>query len=173
MQIKITICVFFFFFGAGLSNTGLAQDKKTADGEIEKLRKQFTEMQLQIKELKMLHTVEIEDIKKQHRAELQLLKKQIASLGPREPKGRAGETEAEYLRRLAEIITKEEATEVKPEEETVFTSGGLSLQALNPEISVTGDMLGYLTIIRIHLQRGLIQLAGIFCFMHYWDWLLP
>ncbi len=48
----------------------------------------------------------------------------------------------ELRRKAASEATEEETSEKKPEEQ-VFKSGGLSLQALNPEISVTGDMIGY------------------------------
>ena len=49
----------------------------------------------------------------------------------------------EALKRKAQAeIAKEETAGEKPEEK-VFRSGGLSLQALNPEISVTGEMIGY------------------------------
>lgn len=50
-------------------------------------------------------------------------------------------TELEELKRLAEIESKKEKKEEK-RDETIFKSGGLGLQKLNPEISVTGDMLG-------------------------------
>jgi hypothetical protein len=49
--------------------------------------------------------------------------------------------ELERLRRAAAEAEKEEEAEEKPEEST-FKSGNLGLQKLNPEISVTGDMLG-------------------------------
>jgi hypothetical protein len=117
MQMKSIFCVVFFTVGSALSNTGFAQDEKTANNDIEELKQQVVEMRHQIEELEKQHTVEI--------------------------KGQESKDETDYLRRLAESITKEEESEVKPAGETVFTSGELSLQALNPEISVTGDMLGY------------------------------
>ncbi|MBA7495471.1 hypothetical protein ES702_06058 [subsurface metagenome] len=52
------------------------------------------------------------------------------------------EEEIEALRRIAEAEAAEEAAEEAPEEVT-FKAKGLSLQALNPEISVTGDMVAY------------------------------
>jgi hypothetical protein len=50
--------------------------------------------------------------------------------------------ELEALRRAAEAEAKKEEVEEDTAEETTFKSGNLGLQALNPEISVTGDMLG-------------------------------
>lgn len=52
------------------------------------------------------------------------------------------EEEIEALRRIAEAEAAEEPAEEMPEELT-FKAKGLSLQALNPEISVTGDMVAY------------------------------
>ena len=53
----------------------------------------------------------------------------------------AQEKDIELLRRAAQTeLAGEEIAEDKPEE-TIFKSGGLGLQALNPEISVTGDFL--------------------------------
>jgi hypothetical protein len=48
----------------------------------------------------------------------------------------------EKLRRAAEAESKKEQTEEESVEDVSFKSGNLGLQALNPEISVTGDMLG-------------------------------
>ncbi len=51
------------------------------------------------------------------------------------------EEDLERLRRAAAEAEKKEVAEERPEERT-FKSGNLGLQKLNPEISVTGDMLG-------------------------------
>ena len=50
--------------------------------------------------------------------------------------------ELEALRRAAEAESKKEQKSEDAAEEKIFKSGNLGLQALNPEISVTGDMLG-------------------------------
>ena len=50
--------------------------------------------------------------------------------------------EFKFLRRAAEAETKKEQKGEEAAEEKTFKSGNLGLQALNPEISVTGDMLG-------------------------------
>jgi len=85
---------------------------------------------------------EFEKLKQQHAAEIAELKRRIEEL-EREKGEKEGpeEDELAILRSLAE--TEAAKVEEKGEEppETVFRSGALSLQALNPEISVTGDML--------------------------------
>jgi len=50
--------------------------------------------------------------------------------------------ELEALRRAAEAETKKEQPAEEAPEEKTFKSGNLGLQALNPELSVVGDMLG-------------------------------
>ncbi len=52
--------------------------------------------------------------------------------------GEAGDLEA--VRRAAQAEAAREEAPEKETEETTFKSGGLALQELNPEISVTGDM---------------------------------
>jgi hypothetical protein len=52
------------------------------------------------------------------------------------------EDDLEALRRAAEAESSREQEGEEDAEEKVFKSGNLGLQALNPEISVTGDMLG-------------------------------
>jgi len=46
------------------------------------------------------------------------------------------------IRRAAEAESKKEEESEEKSEEKIFKSGNLGLQALNPEISVTGDMVG-------------------------------
>ncbi len=53
----------------------------------------------------------------------------------------AAEDELADLRRLAEAEAAKAEEAREEEQEVAFTAKGLSLQALNPEISVTGDML--------------------------------
>jgi hypothetical protein len=72
--------------------------------------------------------------------ELAALKKQVQDL-----KNKGAEEEEELdlaaLRRLADEEASKEQKEEKKSGRTVFKSGGLALQTLNPEISVTGDIL--------------------------------
>ena len=79
-------------------------------------------------------------IHKKHEVEINSLKQQIEELA-NQATNQETKDELTALRELA----KTEATEEKPierkAEEVTFESRGLSLQALNPEISVTGDFL--------------------------------
>ncbi len=80
------------------------------------------------------------EMQKRHDAEIAALKKQIDELSAVTTKQKA-QDELTSLRQLAEAKAREKpAAEEKPEE-IVFKSGSLGLQALNPEISVTGDFL--------------------------------
>jgi hypothetical protein len=51
-------------------------------------------------------------------------------------------TELQKLRERAQKAISDKKDDQVKEEEIVFKSGGLSLQSLNPELSVTGDMFG-------------------------------
>jgi hypothetical protein len=80
------------------------------------------------------------EMQKRHDREIATLKKQINELSAATAKQKA-RGELTSLRQLAEAKAEEKtAAEEKPEE-TVFKSGSLGLQALNPEISITGDFL--------------------------------
>jgi hypothetical protein len=112
-----SICYIPFAQGKDSSPNNIAESK---DG-IRELQKQMTEME------------------KKHDAEIEALKKQMEKInsgaGDSQPKSRI-----ESLRELAKAEASKERTEKKTEEK-VFKSGSLGLQALNPEISVTGDFL--------------------------------
>lgn len=86
-----------------------------------------------------------DEMRKQHETEIRELRSKINEL-ERMRTGRERRTEPEEgieaLRRMAQEEAAEEAVEEEPEE-TVFKARGLSLQALNPEISITGDMMWY------------------------------
>jgi len=101
----------------------------------------IAELKMLIKELKD----EISDMQTRHEAELNVLREGIREI--REVRGILGvkESETEELRRLAgELAAKED----KKEEfnETIFKDAGLALQKLNPEISVTGDIVNTYTV---------------------------
>jgi uncharacterized coiled-coil protein SlyX len=98
------------------------------ENNIEQLSARIAELQKQIIEMQ-----------KKHDAEIKSLQQQIDELavGTDKPKT----TGLTALRKLAQAeAAQEQPLEEKPEDVT-FKSGGLSLQALNPEISVTGDFL--------------------------------
>jgi len=69
-------------------------------------------------------------------------RRRLDRLSGEKPKAEEPADDLEELRRAAEAEAGpgKPAAEVQPEEKT-FKSGALGLQALNPEISVTGDML--------------------------------
>jgi hypothetical protein len=83
---------------------------------------------------------QIIEMQKKHEAQINALKEQIAQLAP-SAGGREAADDLISLRKLAQAeAARTPALEEKPEE-TVFKAGSLALQALNPEISVTGDFL--------------------------------
>jgi hypothetical protein len=115
------------------SGPGFARDKEDEKADIAELKQQILELQRQMNEMKSRH----ED-------EIKALKEKIEKLGPAEPAAEEVKTdqEADYLRKLAQDVAGEDKEEKTPEE-TVFKFGGLSLQQLNPEISVSGDFVGH------------------------------
>ena len=108
------------------ANVTTAQNKET---DIERLNAKILELQQRIVE-----------IQKKHDEEINVLRQQINELAAEAGKQRAKD-ELTALRELAKAKAAEEAIAEEELEETTFKSGGLGLQALNPEISVTGDVL--------------------------------
>jgi hypothetical protein len=104
-----------------------SDDAKQLDDRISKLQQRINEMQAA------------------HKKEIDALKSQIAELrqGKIAAKEPQREDEAAALRKLAQGLVGAEAEPQKAPEETVFRSGALSLQQLNPEISVSGDFLAH------------------------------
>ena len=126
---KNLVTTFMLFALIAVSNTSFAQDKENSKDTIEDPNDSLLELQQRIIKTQ-----------KRHDAEISALKEQI---NQRAAPSRDKQTkqEIESLRELAKAeATKEVSTEKEPEEQT-FKSGALSLQALNPEISVTGDFL--------------------------------
>ncbi len=108
------------------ANVTTAQDKEP---DIEQLNTKILELQQQIIEMQ-----------KKHNDEIDVLRQQMSELAAEANKQRAKD-ELTALRELAKAKAAEEAIAEEELEETTFKSGGLGLQALNPEISVTGDVL--------------------------------
>ena len=131
MQVKKIVCIIFFFTLMSFASLDFARDNESEKSELSELRQQILELQRQMKEMKS-----------KHENEIKALQDKIEKLSPAEPAAEEVKTEeeADYLRKLAQDIVGEEKEEKTPEE-TVFKFGGLSLQQLNPEISVTGDFL--------------------------------
>jgi hypothetical protein len=117
----------------GFPSLGLAQNKETENTEFAELKQQMLELKRQMDEMKS-----------KHENEMKVLKEEIKKLSPAAPVSEEvkAEEEADYLRKLAKSMAGEEEKEKTPEE-TVFKFSGLSLQQLNPEISVSGDFLAH------------------------------
>ncbi len=108
------------------AGTAVAQTK---DNDIEQLNGKILELQKQIIEMQ-----------KKHNAEINALKQQISEIAAEAGKRKA-QDELASLRELAKAKATEQTIAEERPEETVFKSGGLGLQTLNPEISITGDFL--------------------------------
>jgi len=108
------------------TNLAAAQEKNS---DIEHLSTKILQLQQQIIEMQ-----------KKHDAEINALKRQVNELAVQTGKPKAKD-ELAALRELAKSKATEEVIAEKELEETTFKSRGLGLQALNPEISVTGDFL--------------------------------
>ena len=93
-------------------------------------------LQEQINQLKQ----QINDMRKTQDAEINALKKQLVG-----PSGQSTEQNSDEelasLRQLAQAEAEKEKPVEENQENVTFKSQGLGLQALNPEISVTGDFL--------------------------------
>jgi hypothetical protein len=109
-------------FAAAQEKEHDADNVTDPNASITELRQQITEMQ------------------KNYNAEIQGLKEQMGRLtSTTNEKNRKQELES--LRESAKTEAEKAAPEEEKSEKQTFKSGGLSLQALNPEISVTGDFL--------------------------------
>jgi hypothetical protein len=82
----------------------------------------------------------IDEMQEEHSSDIRAMEQQINELAAEASKRKTQDALA-ALRELAKAKAAEKVTGEKESEETTFKSGGLSLQALNPEISVTGDFL--------------------------------
>jgi len=107
----------------------VAQEKNDGADSIDKLNVRILELQQQIIEMQ-----------KRHDAEINALKQRIDQLGAATGEQKASKDLAS-LRELAKAEAGQAPVPTEKVEEAAFKSGGLSLQALNPEISVTGDFL--------------------------------
>jgi len=108
----------------------LAQESNESTQSIEALNARILELQQQIIEMQKRHTAEINVLKERI--------DELAAAAAAQPK--AAE-DISSLRELAEAKAAQAPIPTEQPEEPAFKSGALSLQALNPEISVTGDFL--------------------------------
>ena len=85
----------------------------------------------------------LDQANEKHEAQIGELAEKLRALESRTaPAGGEQDAETEALRKLAaQEAEKDDSAEERPER-TVFEALGLNLQELNPEISVTGDMVG-------------------------------
>jgi len=113
-------------FSITLTNIAVAEDRNS---DIERLNARILELHQQIIEMQKRHDAEINDLRQQ-------IKELAAGAGGQKPKDELG-----ALRELARAKAAEQAVAQEETREVTFESGGLNLQALNPEISVVGDFL--------------------------------
>ena len=110
-------------------NVAFAQNKTEDVNSIQDPNQQVLELQQRI-----------DRMQRRYDSEIRVLKEQIDR-----DRAVSGETEKEVeIQSLQDLAKAEAAKETVAEaefEEQTFTSGALGLQALNPEISVTGDLL--------------------------------
>jgi len=118
--------VLILFIATVSANSAFSQ---TSSDDINHLNAKILELQQQLMEMQKKHDAEINALKQQ-------MDELAAETGKREAKD-----ELASLRELAKAKAAEEIVAEEIPEETTFKSGGLGLQALNPEISVTGDFL--------------------------------
>jgi len=102
---------------------------------------EITELKTLVNDLKN----EIDEMRKSYKREVNALKKEIREIRNTQGIATKKESEPEMLRRLAKNAVGKEKKKEKYED-TVFKHAGLALQKLNPEISVTGDVVNAYTV---------------------------
>jgi hypothetical protein len=133
MKVRKIICVLCLFAATCLTDISFARDNETRDTELTELKQQVIELQQQMHEMKGEHENQINELKERI--------KELSEQPGAAERAEAGD-EIARLRALAESAAGEKKEQKTPEE-TVYKFGGLSLQQLNPEISVSGDFLTY------------------------------
>jgi hypothetical protein len=126
---------------ASASPTAGEQSEK---GDVEQLKNRVDELTKLIEQMQEEHQAQQSEIA-QLKAQTKGSKWEPNTVGPPEPtvaEPSKVDDELARLRALAEGLAGPKKEEKSPEE-TVYKSRGLSLQQLNPEISVSGDLLAY------------------------------
>jgi len=113
-------------FSSVLANISVAED---GSNDIEKLNTKILELQQQII-----------DMQKKYDSDISVLKHKIDELSG-ETVTEEGTDELASLRQSAQAEAAKEKPEEERLEDVTFKSSGLSLQSLNPEISLAGDFL--------------------------------
>jgi len=126
LKISLTLIV---SVSAVFVSAALAQEGKAYANTIEELNERILGLQQQVLEMQQRHD-----------AEIAALREQINEIAAGAGKEKEKEDIAS-LRELAKAAATEAAGPQEPAEEVTYKSGGLGLQALNPEISFAGDFL--------------------------------
>jgi hypothetical protein len=113
-------------FATMFVNISFAEDNSN---DIEKVNTKIIELQQQNIEMQ-----------KRHDSEINALKQQVDEISSQTARQKS-EDELSALRQLAQAEAAKEKPIEEKSEDVTFKSQGLGLQALNPEISVTGDFL--------------------------------
>jgi len=93
----------------------------------------------QVKEQVLDLQAQMDKMQKTYKNEINILKREIRKGQGANFSAAGTDKEVESLRKIAELEAAKQ--EQEESEETVFKQRGLALQELNPEISVTGDMI--------------------------------
>ena len=130
MQKRWLIYIIIFITGAVGRATAQQEQKQSTD--LQQFQQKLLELQRQMEQMKKEHEAEILSLKEQ-------MQKAVQAEAVAQEQTQQQELEA-LLQQMQEIAGEEEPE--KTPQETVFRFKGLGLQALNPEISVSGDMVG-------------------------------
>ena len=130
MRLKILSLFIFLSFSMILTPLCIAQQEKVKNAKKQKIEAQLQEILQQISILEKKYDKQITDLNKK----MKLLSKE---------KNKTIPNDLEALRQAAMTEADMEISADSKQEETTFESGNLGLQAMNPEISVTGDMLDF------------------------------
>lgn len=134
------ILVAILFSSASARSAFAAETQEDSLDEIDALRKQLERMQEELDQAKERHERQVTELAEKIRA---LQGQTIPAAGPSsDPSAEAEDLDLDALRRLAAQEAEKDDYVEAEREQTVFESLGLNLQDLNPEISVTGDLVG-------------------------------
>ena len=133
--LPVTCLVLLFLYG--LVPCGFTEDGR--EQTIAGLKQEVKELHGLIEAQQKAHEAQINDLKKQ----IQTLSQKIDSASSVEVRTETVKTEdtIDSIRKAAELEAVQGPQEEAAVETTSFRSGGLSLQSLNPEISITGDFI--------------------------------
>jgi len=127
MQARRIIFLFLFLTLFNHFHDCFAQEKEIDKDTQADIKRQISDLEKRVREMERQHAIEIQELNEK----LQALSQ--------EQEEKAEEDAIADLRKQAEADAAKEEVEEEPKQ-TIFQAGWLSLQDLNPEISVTGDM---------------------------------